>query len=88
MWYVPCLHWSIGPWIEGRQADFEECNALACRHPWARDLNPSDVVATEQGLKITDYEVVEWHPDAFELDPVRRASRVFGNSSALPRPLP
>ena len=74
-WYVPWLHWSIGPWIEGRQADFNQCNALTCRYRWARDLNPSNVVATERGLKIIDYEIVEWPPDAFEPGPIRRAAR-------------
>jgi hypothetical protein len=74
-WYVPWLHWSIGPWIEGRQADFEECNSLTCRHPWARDLNPSNVVATPRGLKIIDYEVVDWPPDAFPPSAVRRLAR-------------
>jgi hypothetical protein len=74
-WYVPWLHCSIGPWIEGRQADFEECNALACRYPWARDLNPSNVVATLRGLRIIDYEVTDWPPDSFEPNPSRRAVR-------------
>ncbi len=73
-WYVPWLHWSIGPWIEGRQADFEECNVLACRHPWAHDLNPSNVVATERGLKIIDYEVIEWPPGASETGAVHRSA--------------
>ncbi len=76
-WYLPWLHWSIGPWIEGRQADFEQCNALACRHPWARDLNPSNVIATEQGLKIFDYEVVDWPLGAFEPDVARRVADRF-----------
>lgn len=71
-WYVPWLHWSIGRWIAGRQADFVECNALACRHPWARFLNPSNVVATARGLKIIDYEVVEWPAEAIKPGPVRR----------------
>jgi hypothetical protein len=39
-WYLPWLHWSVGPWIEGRQADYEECNALKCRHPWAPRPQP------------------------------------------------
>jgi hypothetical protein len=72
--YVPWLHWSIGPWIEGQQANFDECNALACRYPWARDLNPSNVLATPRGLKIIDYEVVEWPQDAFEPGKIRRAA--------------
>jgi hypothetical protein len=77
-WYVPWLHWSIGPWIKGRQADFQECNGLACRHPWARDLNPSNVVATARGLKIIGYEVTDWPRDAFEPSAVRRfAGRVW-----------
>jgi hypothetical protein len=66
------LHWSIGPWIEGRQADIDQCNALACRYPWARDLNPSNVVATEQGWKIIDYEVVDWPREAFRPSPLAR----------------
>lgn len=64
-WYVPWLHWSIGRWIEGRQADFDECNKLACRHPWARDFNPSNVVATPRGLQVIDFEASEWPPVAF-----------------------
>ncbi len=71
-WYVPWLHWSIGPWIEGRQANFEQCNVLACRHPWARDLNPSNVVATLHGPKIIDYEFVESPPDACRPGIIRR----------------
>ncbi|RIK72051.1 MAG: hypothetical protein DCC68_26845 [Planctomycetota bacterium] len=34
--YLQWLRWSVGPWIEGRQADFEKCNSLAFRYPWAR----------------------------------------------------
>jgi hypothetical protein len=71
-WYLPWLRWSLGLWIDGWQADFEQCNALACRHPWARDLNPSNVIATPRGLKIIDYEVVEWPPDAFLPSTARR----------------
>ncbi|RIK74067.1 MAG: hypothetical protein DCC67_17050 [Planctomycetota bacterium] len=72
-WYLPWLHWSIGLWIEGRQAGFEECNALACRYPWARDFNPSNVVATPRGLKVIDFEVSE-------LPPVTAQPRVFGRT--------
>ncbi len=71
-WYVPWLHWSIGPWVEGRQADFEECNVLACRHPWARDLNPSNVVRAASGPKIIDFEIVDGPPVAFRLGVLRR----------------
>jgi hypothetical protein len=55
-----------------QKADFVECNALACRHPWAHDLNPSNVVATKRGLKIIDYEVVAWPPDSSRSGIARR----------------
>jgi hypothetical protein len=71
-WYLPWLHWSIGAWIDGRQADFKEFNALACRHPWARDLNPSNVVATSRGLQIIDYELVDRFTDSFHPTAARR----------------
>jgi hypothetical protein len=84
-WYLPWLHWSIGWWIEGRPANFEECNALACRHPWVHDLNPSNVVATVHGLKIVDYEVVHWPPDAFEPGRVRRVAGHIWQSIRIAR---
>lgn len=71
-WYLPWLHWSVGAWVKGRQADFTECNVLACRYPWARDLNPSNVLATASGPKIIDFQVIDWPPDALALGVVRR----------------
>ena len=44
----------------------------------SRDLNSSIVVATSRGLKIIDYEVIDWPPDEIETGPFRRtASRVW-----------
>lgn len=56
-WYLPWLHWSIGLWIHGRRADYVDCQRLAWRHKWAGDIAPQNVVISDTGPKVIDFEV-------------------------------